>query len=52
LANTPETFADACLGLLSNSTEREAVAGAALHLVTSKYSWDAVTNQFEELLVK
>jgi len=52
LADTPETFADACLGLLSNSTEREAVAGAALHLVTSKYSWDAVTNQFEELLVK
>jgi len=36
---------------LTNPEQREAVAAAALHLVTSRYSWDAVTNDFEKLLV-
>lgn len=51
LADTSETFANECLTLLTNPEQREAVAAAALHLVTSRYSWDAVTNDFEKLLV-
>jgi glycosyltransferase involved in cell wall biosynthesis len=52
LADSPETFADACLELLSNSAEREAVAAGALRVVTSRYSWDSITDTFEELLVR
>jgi len=51
LADTSETFANECLTLLTNPEQREAVAAAALHLVTSRYSWDAVTDHFEKLLV-
>jgi glycosyltransferase involved in cell wall biosynthesis len=51
LADTAQAFAGECLKLLGNAEEREAVAAAALHLVTSKYSWDAITDQFEKLLV-
>jgi glycosyltransferase involved in cell wall biosynthesis len=51
LADTPQAFADECLTLLTSSAKREAVAAAALHLVTSRYSWDAVTDEFEKLLI-
>ena len=51
LADTPQTFANECLTLLSDRVQREAVAAAALHLVTSRYSWDAITDEFERLLV-
>ncbi len=51
LADTPETFAAECLTLLSDQAQREAMAAAALHLVTSRYSWDAITDEFEQLLI-
>ena len=51
LADTPQAFADECLTLLRDPAQREAVAAAALHLVTSRYSWDAITDGFEKLLV-
>ena len=51
LADTSQAFAEECLKLLDNPAEREAVAAAALHLVTSRFGWDAITDKFEELLV-
>ena len=51
LADTSQTFADECLTLLTDRAQREAVAAAALQLVTSRYSWDAITDDFEKLLV-
>lgn len=51
LADTSQTFADECLKFLENPAECEAVAASALHLVTSRFGWDAITDKFEELLV-
>jgi glycosyltransferase involved in cell wall biosynthesis len=51
LADTPESFADECLALLRDNQQRESLASAALQLVTSRYSWDIVTTEFEKLLV-
>jgi len=50
LADTPQAFADRCLALLNDRAERESVAAYALHLVTSRYSWDAITDEFESLI--
>lgn len=51
LADLPETFANECLTLLMDRQQRDEVAATALHLVTSRYSWDAITDDFEKLLV-
>jgi glycosyltransferase involved in cell wall biosynthesis len=51
LADTPRAFADQCLILLNDAEQRQAVASAALHLVTSRFSWSVVTNEFEKLLM-
>ena len=51
LADTSEAFANECLALLADREQRDAVAAAALHLVSSRYSWDAITDEFEKLLV-
>jgi polysaccharide biosynthesis protein PslH len=51
LADTSETFANECLTLLTDREQRDGVAAAALQLVTSRYSWDAITDEFERLLV-
>ena len=51
LADTSRDFASECLTMLSNSAEREAVAAAALLLVTSGFGWDAITDEFEKLLI-
>lgn len=50
LADTPEAFAAQCLQLLAEEDRRQAVAAAALHLVESRFSWAAVTTQFEDIL--
>ena len=50
LADTPQAFADACLAMLLDPAQRESVAAAALHLVTSRFGWDAITGEFEKLL--
>lgn len=50
LADTSQAFADRCLALLNDRAERESVAAYALHLVTSRYSWDAITDAFESLI--
>jgi glycosyltransferase involved in cell wall biosynthesis len=50
LADTSQAFADQCLTLLNDRAQREAIAAAALELVTARYGWDAITDQFEKLL--
>jgi glycosyltransferase involved in cell wall biosynthesis len=50
LADTPDAFAEQCLSLLRDAGQRESVASQALALVTSRFSWDVVTDEFEKLL--
>jgi glycosyltransferase involved in cell wall biosynthesis len=52
LADTPESFAAACVDLIGNSDERARLAAAAQELVTSRFSWDAVTEHFEQILIE
>ena len=51
LADTPQRFADECTSLLSDDAQREAVATAALRLVTAHFGWENITNEFERLLI-
>ncbi len=50
IGDTPAEFAAACLRLLRGEDERRHVAAAALHLVESRFSWAAVTKDFEAIL--
>ena len=50
LADSPADFAERCLQLLENATERERLSRAAWDLVASKYSWDVVARGMERLL--
>jgi glycosyltransferase involved in cell wall biosynthesis len=51
LADTPNAFAGQCLSLLDDPSQRRSVADEALRLVTSHFSWDVVSGEFEKLLV-
>ncbi|HLG97667.1 MAG TPA: glycosyltransferase [Bryobacteraceae bacterium] len=50
IADTPEDFADRCLKLLRDRDARRRIAAAARELVASRYSWEAVSESFEQLL--
>jgi glycosyltransferase involved in cell wall biosynthesis len=50
IADTPEAFADACVRLIEDPTERARQADAALRLVREKFSWEVVAQRFEEIL--
>jgi glycosyltransferase involved in cell wall biosynthesis len=50
LADSPNDFAAQCLALLDDASQRQSVADEALRLVTSHFSWDVVTAEFERLL--
>lgn len=50
IADTPEAFAAACIGMLSQPEEARRMAAEALHLVTSRFSWDRITQDFEDIL--
>jgi len=50
LADTPENFADACLDLLDHPEQRERMSNAAWDLVSSCFSWERVTGQFERII--
>ena len=52
LADTPETFAQACLGLLANTAERERLRDTALNRVRDSFSWETVVDRFEEILAE
>jgi glycosyltransferase involved in cell wall biosynthesis len=50
IADGAEDFAAACLRLLANEPERTSIATQALALVEGKFSWAAVTADFEAIL--
>ena len=50
LADRPEDFADRCLELIADSQARARMADAAWELVSSRFSWEAVSREFEGLL--
>ena len=50
LADSPSAFAEQCISLLQNASERQRQAAQALELVTRRFSWDAVVEEFERLL--
>lgn len=50
LADSPNDFAGQCLALLDDASQGQSVADDALRLVTSHFSWDVVTADFERLL--
>jgi glycosyltransferase involved in cell wall biosynthesis len=49
-ADTAQAFADACLALLGDASDRTRLAGVAWETVASRFSWESVTMQFEEIL--
>jgi glycosyltransferase involved in cell wall biosynthesis len=50
IADTPEAFAAACLRLLANVPVREQMSQTAWDFVASRFSWEAVTRDFEAAL--
>lgn len=52
LADAAEDFASACAGLLKDPERRARLAEAALERVTTRFSWEAVTDRFEQILVE
>jgi glycosyltransferase involved in cell wall biosynthesis len=50
IADSPEQFAEECLALLDDASERARLADAAWRLVSSRYSWDRVARDFEAIL--
>jgi glycosyltransferase involved in cell wall biosynthesis len=51
VADSAAEFAAACLDLLTDEPRRLAMAEAGWRLVSERYSWEAVTGEFERLLV-
>jgi len=51
LADTPNAFADQCIALLQNASQRESVVAEALRLVTTRCSWEIIATEFEKLLL-
>ena len=50
IADTPEHFAARCLALLDSPAHASEQAGAALSLVTERFSWAQVGRHFESIL--
>lgn len=50
IADSPEAFAGACARLLSDPALAARIAANARHLVASRFSWDKVVLDFENLL--
>ncbi len=52
IADTPQAFADACVQLLDDDAQRTAIAEAAWQMVASRFSWEQVSREFEELMLR
>jgi glycosyltransferase involved in cell wall biosynthesis len=50
IADSPADFARECLELLDNPNARQELAAAGWDLVSSRFSWDQVTRNFEAIL--
>jgi glycosyltransferase involved in cell wall biosynthesis len=51
IADSPAQFADACARILSDPALAARIAANARHLVTSRFSWDRVVVDFENLIL-
>jgi polysaccharide biosynthesis protein PslH len=52
IADTPEAFAGACVNLLNDDSGRAAIAEAAWQMVSSRFSWEQVSREFEDILMR
>jgi glycosyltransferase involved in cell wall biosynthesis len=50
IADQPELFAEHCIRLLEDEARRRALASEAWDLVNRRFSWAAISNDFEALL--
>jgi polysaccharide biosynthesis protein PslH len=50
IADSPVEFADYCLTLLSDDDARRRMADNAFDMISSRYSWEVVSREFEKLL--
>jgi glycosyltransferase involved in cell wall biosynthesis len=50
IADTPESFAGACVQLLADAERRRQISANAWEFVAGRFSWDAVTRVFEAAL--
>ena len=50
IADAPESFADAVVGLMDDTTARRGIESAARQLVAGHYDWSVVAHDFEEAL--
>jgi polysaccharide biosynthesis protein PslH len=50
IADSPVEFADYCLTLLSDDDARRHMADNAFEMISSRYSWEVVSREFEKLL--
>ena len=51
LADRPEDFADECIQLLSDESDRRQLGSAAREWVIANGSWDAAVAGFEQILL-
>jgi hypothetical protein len=52
IGDDPESFAAACVELLTSTDRRKAIAGAAHHEFTEKHHWGIARSQISDLLVQ
>lgn len=52
LTDSEQAFADACVRLLENESERHRIACRARDFISSRFSWDSIALQFEEILAR
>jgi glycosyltransferase involved in cell wall biosynthesis len=50
IEDDPERFAGACVELMEDEERRRRLAGEAWELIATRFSWDAVTREFEKIL--
>jgi glycosyltransferase involved in cell wall biosynthesis len=50
IADTAEAFASECVDLLEDEPGRRRLARAASEMVASRFSWETISRQFEQVL--
>jgi len=51
IADSPAEFADCCVTLLEDEDRRRRMALAAFEMISTRYSWEVVSREFEKLLL-
>jgi len=52
VADSPRDFAEQCIFLLDNPAARDRISESGFSLVERECSWEAVSRQFEDILVE